>query len=181
MTIAPRLKYPDRMSGEDWPLYLRAAINRATGTPWKAAKWEVKDWSNKLMENARGVDQFVMALAVDVMAMSWTTERALSPQRALSHARMLRWYYNMRRPRWFWRAVWFSRYARTPAEVAYYREWLEQAETALDASDGYGGKRELLSRSKRMLAGAEAEITGRGEAPTFMFDWLAVKREELCQ
>jgi hypothetical protein len=32
-----------------------------------------------------------------------------------------------------------------------------------------------------MLAGAEAEITGRGEAPTFMFDWLAVKREELCQ
>ena len=179
--ITPRLPTPDRMSADDWVVYLRQAVKRETGSPWQAAAWEVRDWSRRLTDAVRGVDPFVMALSVDVMAMNWGRERTLSPQRALSHVRMLRWYYDMRRPLWFWRAVWFSRYAGTRYEAEYYGEWLAQAEAALDTGEGRSGRGELMGRARKRLHEAEIELTERGGAPEFAFDWLGQRSEELCQ
>ncbi len=181
MTVKPRLPRPDRMSVDDWVVYMRATIKRLTGSPWKAAVWEVKDWSRRLADSVSGVDPFVMALSVDVMAMNWGYERTLSPQRALSHVRMLRWYYDMRRPYWFWRAVWFSRYAATESEAEYYCEWLAQAETAIDTGDGYDGKEELMRTAKTRLREAESVVTARGGSPEFLLDWLGARRDELCR
>ena len=181
MSIRPRLPRPDRMSTDDWVKYLRAAIKRLTGSPWGASVWEVKDWARRLGESVKDVNPFVMALSVDVMVMNWGYERTLSPQRALSHVRMLRWYYDMRRPYWFWRAVWFSRYAATEEEVAYYCEWLAQAETAIDTGDGHSGKTELMRTSRDRLREAEGVVTSRGWPQEFLMDWLGARREELCR
>ena len=179
--IAPRLPKPDRMSPDDWVVYLRQAVKRETGRPWQAAAWEVKDWSRRLRDAVGGADPFVMALSVDVMAMNWGYEKTLSPQRALSHVRMLRWYYDMRRPRWFWRAVWFSRYAETHDEAAYYDEWLAQAEAALDTGEGRTGRKELMVRARVRLREAEAELAARGGPPAFKYDWLGQRRDEICR
>lgn len=179
MTIKPRLPIPPRMGADDWTIYLREAIKRETGQPWQVAAWEVKDWSNRLTMTVKGVDPFVMALSVDVMAMNWGYERTLSPQRALSHVRMLRWWYDWRLPRWFWRAVWFSRFARTAAEVEYYNEWLAQAESAINTGDGYGGKSRMTSMAKGKLREAENIIVSRGGPPEFKLDWMDLRREAL--
>ena len=179
MTVTPKLPRPDRMSSDDWIVYLRASIKRETGSPWKAATWEIKDWSRRLKDSVSGVDSFVMALSIDIMVMNWGYEKTLSPQRALSHTRLLRWYYDMRRPYWFWRAVWFSRYAETQAEVEYYREWLSQAEIALDTGEGRDGKKDLMKLSRDKLHEAEQIITARNMSPTFQLNWLGLQPEQI--
>ena len=179
MKIVTPILLPTQLKNEQWYTYLAIAVARETGEPPAHRPYERTLWARRLRElAAQGVDPFVAAISIDLLALDWAHVSTLSPWLVLSPGYALRWSYSYGRPPWFWRAVWFSRYAQTRAEVEYYHEWLEQAEFALETNDGFGDRAEAIIDAKLKLE--EAERTAQGRAATFKLHWLAQRREALC-
>lgn len=168
------LNTPDKFRTNDWTKYTFGAVHRETGEKWKPKGYVVATWTRsfkKLIES--GLDSYILALGVDLLALDWSGVEFVSLWQTLSvGAFTFPFRQQLLRPSYFWRAVWFSRYARTEHEVQYYRYWMSQIEEALDAEPGALGVAELLKKSRDKLITAEAKVRNRGGEPAFKMHWL---------
>lgn len=167
---------PDRFKIHDWQAHLFNAVRRETRSGWKPKSTIVAAWTRvikNLTENKEHetIDPFVLALALDVIALEWGDHVVVSPWEVLAPGRLF--YRFSGRSKAFWRAVYFSRYAMTEREVLFYRYHLTQYEVGLSMIRGEAGRLELLRSHKFALAQAETAIRERGNPrPTFRLHWL---------
>lgn len=179
--VQPRLSPPEQMQDYQWLAYLDGAVARETGEPPQRAKHEAKAWARLLKRlRSEGVEPYLLALSLDVLALDWAETRGLSPHVILSPGRLLHWYYGRTRPPWFWHAVWWSRFATTGEQVDYHREWLDLTEAALEIEAGHEGRAAALEDAREHLAAAERVERRRARTPAFALNWLRERREELC-
>lgn len=171
------MKTPDQFKIKDWQTYLFSAVRREYDPAWKPKSHMVAAWTRVLKNLTQSkeydtLDPFVLALALDVIALEWGNVAVTSPWEILAPGKLF--YRFSGRSKAFWRAVWFSRYAATEGEVQYYRYWITQYEAGLGMERGEPGRLDLLVRSKRALKTAEEAIRDRGRPrPLFRLHWLA--------
>lgn len=119
----------------------------------------------KLLKDYEDADPFEIVCALDFLAINWGNR---PPWEALS-AGALMW--PIRRSLFkgnvWWRAMWFSRFASTPQQIAFYTFWLDHLEDAV-LNDSKTGQRKAIAK----MAEAERRIRAKGEAPTFTLHLL---------
>lgn len=171
------MRTPDQFKIGEWQHYLFDAVSRETGSTWKPKSTMVAAWTRVIkgliIDNEyTPIDSFVLALALDRIALNWGEHVAISPWEVLAPGRLF--YDFTGRPLAFWRAVWFSRYAFTSQEVQYYRYHLTQWEAALIDARGEPGRLPWLRKSRKALNVAEEIIRKRSVNPraTFKLHWI---------
>ena len=173
------LKSPDQLKVKGWTDYLFSAILRETGKKCKPSSNIVALWSRVLKTRvASEIDPFVLALMLDTIAIDWESHADLTPWQLTAAEHIFRFFIG--RGKWFWRAVWFSRYAKGEKEVSLYIGYLVKAEVAQDIASGTEGKTSAVESCKRILSGFEEKVIERrkGEAPSFELHWVKEKYSE---
>ena len=168
------MRTPNQFTVKEWQAYLFDAVRRETGAAWGPRPHTIASWT-KVLKNllADGVDCVMLALALDVLALDWSSHTTSSPWELLAPGSLFFEFRRRPRPRAFWRAAWFSRFASTDEEVQFYRYWFVQYDVALSMTRGEDGRAGLLRRSKSALARAEAVLARRGNPrPAFRMHWL---------
>jgi len=177
-------KFPDQfktpsglVKAKAWTDYLFGAIRRETGAKWKPIDSEVGVWSRVLKNRiSSGLDPFVLALMIDIIALeeNWDSLQELSPWQMTTHENIFRFFTN--RKAWFWRAVWFSRYAKGETETSLYIDYLVKAEVAHSVHDD--GK--SLEICVTILDEFERKVIERrgNELPPFDLHWIKEKYSE---
>lgn len=167
------IKTPPQFSIKDWQHYVFAAVKREIRKPWNVKPHVIAAWTRKLKDLLRDeVNPYMLALAIDVLALNWDSWKMTSPWEVLAPGSLFLPFRRYLRPMPFWRAVWFSRYARDKHEVLYYSYHLTQLEVSFEIPEGNWGKTELAKRSRQGLAKAEEVIVGRDTSPVFKLHWL---------
>ena len=167
---------PDRFKIRDWCSYLFDAVRRENNREWRPKSTIVAAWTRvirNLTENKEyeTLDPFVLALALDVIALGWGDYVVTSPWEVLAPGKLF--YKFSGRSKAFWRAVYFSRFASTDKEVQFYSYHLTQYEIGLSMVRGEAGRLELLRNHKVALTQAETVIRARGNIrPVFKVHWL---------
>ncbi len=175
------MKIPSEFKTKDWVSYLKLAVQRETGKQWKPKAHMIAAWTRvfKNLTQSKeydGIDPFLLALAIDVIALEWLGGDVISPWEVLAPGKLF--YQFVGKSKAFWRAVWFSRYAITDREVNYYDYHLTQYEAGLAMEPGEFGRYEMLKNSKRALAESETFIMARIQSnmrPLFRMHWLEVR------
>jgi len=170
------LKSPDQYKTKDWTNYLFSAILRETGSKWTPIAADVSLWTRVLKNRINsGIDPFVFALMIDIIALDWKDEQELSPWQLTTHEYIYKFFTNRRN--WFWRAVWFSRYAKDEKETSLYIKYLVKSEVAHEKDNGVEGKNELLRSCENILKGFEKKVIERrkDERPSFELHWIREK------
>jgi len=156
------LKSPDQFktdSGEtrakDWTDYLHDAILRETGEKPNFISADFALWSRVLKGRVNsGVDPFVFALMIDIIALDWKDDNELSPWQLTTHEYIYKFFTG--RHKWFWRAVWFSRYAKGEKEISLYIEYLMKTETGHSMNSD-----EVINYCENILGGFEQKVIER--------------------
>ena len=85
-----KIKPPSEFEIKDWVPYLKGAILRETGKEWKPmyGTWtkKFKDLTEEGEYNS--IDPFLLALAVDVIALNWSSMKVVAPWEVLSPGRL---------------------------------------------------------------------------------------------
>lgn len=165
------MKTPDTFKIRDWQHYVFAAVRRETGKQWQPKSHTMASWTKCLKDLLKNeVDCFMLALGLDLLALSWDPWR--SPWEQLATGSLFRPFRLQARSLSFWKAVWFSRYASGEHEVQYYRYHLTQYDAALSLPQGEPGRQTALRSSKKALAEAERTLVIRNNQPAFEIHWL---------
>lgn len=177
--ILGSLKSPDQFKTKGWTDYLFSAILRETGNKWEPIAADISLWSRVLKTRANsGLDPFVLALMIDTIVLEWESHQELSPWQMTAPEYIFKFFTG--RSKWFWRAVWFSRYSKGDNETSLYIEYLIKSEVAHNIAGGVEGKQKSLSSCETILSRFEEKVIERrqGETPAFELHWIKEKYSE---
>lgn len=167
------MKYPEQMSANDFTRYTFGAVLRETGEKWQPKPYIVATWGRQFKSLlASEVPSYLIALGLDILALDWEYSVSLSPWEALSTGYLLKPFRDGGGGVWFWRAVWFSRFAKTESEVNFYNHWLTASRQGTETPTGTAGKGEYIKDVREKLQRAEVKIKRQRRQPVFKLHWL---------
>lgn len=154
---------------KNWMRYLFDAVRRETGEKWKSPQYQIGIWTKGLKKlDADGVPSYLIALGIDLLALQWDSVKRENIWEVTTVGYLLKPFRDVGYPMWFWKAVWWSRYAKKGREVDYYRHWLRQAQNALTQ----GTSASAISEAKEKLRAAETKLRASERRSTFSLHWL---------
>lgn len=178
------IKFPENFTPDDWLTYLIDALAHL-GNEYDAPNTIGKAWKRSLSQLTReGTNPYVVALCLDIVAMDWGDhpQGRNDPWMRTRADRFLRPIMSYHRPNWFWRAVWFSRYARTSGERRFFSYWLSVADSAIGDAEKLSENDRRMENARRALTGAEQTIRDRDdEQPAWLLDWIYNRRESFSR
>jgi hypothetical protein len=165
------MRLPEQFTNRDWLFYIKEAVARETGIEWKPPRGAEGTWcrKTKLLTQQEDMPALLVALGIDVAAVNWNATLAVSPWEALSYGHLVYLFRN--KPRSYWRAVWFSRFARG-GDVHRYTYWLTQFDVTLSMVEGEPGRDDLLQRTRDALRKLETKMIKEDLKPVFEINWL---------
>lgn len=161
-----------RFTPSDWLSYFVQQLKRYSGFTLTLPRHREAAWVKQLRRlKTDEVDPYMLALALDALAAGWdknAEEVVDNPYGSLTAGRLLRPLWELRLPREYWRAAYYSRFS-SGQEVRGYRYWLSQWEGALKVEPGTEGRKRLIDECVSRLRALERKVKER--PPSFELDW----------
>ena len=165
------VKFPDTFKSDDWPLYFTKSVNIRNHNTWVIPLLEKKKWKEGLSTAAVSTDSYLLACAVDLTALHWRNLSERSVFEILAPGALFYYTRKIHRPKEWWRAIWFTRFAKNEKEVRYFVTWTNHLESAGSHPSG-ALNIEQQQTAVQKLREAEKVIRLRAESPTFLYDPL---------
>ena len=161
------MKSPNEVS--NWMQYMFAAVRRETGHKWNQPQYQIGIWTKQLKRlSADGVNPYLLALGIDLLALRWGYVKSENIWEVTTPGYLLKPFRDVGFPIWFWKGIWWSRFATTKPEQKYYRHWIRQAQNALTQ----GISLSAMHEAKMKLRDAESKLRERENSATFKVHWL---------
>ena len=153
----------------NWMKYMFDAVRRETGHKWNQPQYQIGIWTKQLKKlSGEGVNPYLLALGIDLLALRWGRVKQENIWEVTTPGSLLKSFRDIGFPIWFWKGVWWSRFADTRHEQKYYKHWLRCAQDAPTRGTSLSAIRE----SKLKLRAAENKLRDRDARDSFKVHWV---------